>query len=289
MHDLEFMRFRGAKIGSRDVRVLRMGMGGSLSYEVHCFGDDAGIEVYEELMRVGKDFGITKLGVNQYMCNHTENGFPQSTFHFPGGILDEPGYVEYMKHIPDFYYDEAGSVPRGSLSRDIHDYYRNVIELGWEHMVDFDHEFIGKAALKEIAANRPRKMVTLVWNHDDLMKVFASYFEKGEEPYLDMPFPHDFGMMGPAENNFFQDRVLKDGKQVGVSMWRTYTLYYRETISICCIDPELAQVGTQVSLVWGDIGARQLEIRATVARFPYLDLPRNRDYDLTAIPAEMGG
>jgi len=69
-----------------------------------------------------------KLGVNQYMCNHTENGFPQSTFHFPRAILDEPGYAQHMKPIPDFYSDEAGPVPRGGLSQDIHD-YRNPIEL----------------------------------------------------------------------------------------------------------------------------------------------------------------
>jgi hypothetical protein len=51
-----------------------------------------------------------------------------------------------------------------------------------------------------------------------------------------MAFPHDFGIMGQAENRYFQHKVLKDGKVVGVSMWRTYTLYYRRTISLCCID-----------------------------------------------------
>lgn len=283
IHDLKFMRFSYHKIAGRDVRILRMGMGGSLSYEVHGFTDEAGIGVYNELIRVGREFGLVKLGVNQYMCNHTENGFPQGTFHFPGAILDDPGYVEYMK-TTEFYYDDSGAIPRGSLSTDIRDYYRHPLEVDWGHMVKFDHEFVGREALEKIAANNPRKMVTLVWNPEDIMKVFASFYEKGEEPYMDIPFPQEFGMMGAAENNFFQNKVLKDGKPVGVSMWRTYTLYYRDTISLCCIDAEFAKIGTEVSLVWGDIGQRQIEIRARVERFPYLDLTPNKDFDVEAIP-----
>jgi hypothetical protein len=36
---------------------------------------------------------------------------------------------------------------------------------------------------------------------------------------------------------------------------------------------------------WGDYGKRIKQIRATVERFPYLDLPRNEKYDLTAVPS----
>jgi glycine cleavage system aminomethyltransferase T len=35
LHDLGFTRFTDAKIAGHDVRVIRMGMGGTLSYEVH--------------------------------------------------------------------------------------------------------------------------------------------------------------------------------------------------------------------------------------------------------------
>lgn len=286
MHDLKFMRFKHCKIAGYEVRVLRMGMGGSLSYEIHGPRDE-GIDVYNEIWRVGQSYGLKKLGVNQYMCNHTENGFPQQTLHFPGAVLDDPGFIEYMKATNPDYYDESwttGSEPKGSWSTDIRDYYRNPLELGWGHMVKFDHEFVGREALEKIRDAGPRKMVTLVWNHEDIMKVFASYFEKDEEPYEDMAFPQDFGIMGPAENRFYQHKVLKDGKTVGVSMWRTYTLYYRETISLCCIDAELAEVGTDISLIWGNIGKRQLEIRAKVGRYPYLDLTPNKEFDLESIP-----
>lgn len=282
LHDLKFMRFRWFEVDGHKVRVLRMGMGGTLSYEVQGFTDDAGVDVYNEIWRIGQEYELKKMGVNQYQCNHTENGFPQSTFHFPGAIAQDPGYAEFMSKI-DFYYDEAASEPKGSWSTNIEDFCRNPYELGWGHMVNFDHEFTGKEALMKIKDNH-REMVTLVWNPDDLMNVFASYFEQGEEPYEDMPFPHDFGFMGAAENRYLQNKVSKNGKVVGVSMWRTYTLYYRATISLCCIDADQAEIGNEVVVTWGDIGKRQIDIRARVERYPFLDLPPNKDYDMESIP-----
>jgi glycine cleavage system aminomethyltransferase T len=73
IHDLKFMQFTSAKIAGYDVRILRMGMGGTLSYEVHGTMDHV-FEIYDEIMRVGEPYGITKMGVRAYMCNHTENG-----------------------------------------------------------------------------------------------------------------------------------------------------------------------------------------------------------------------
>lgn len=282
IHDLKFMRFRYFEVAGHTVRVLRMGMGGSLSYEVQGFTNEAGVDVYREIWKVGQKFGLKKLGVNQYMCNHTENGFPQSTLHFPGAISQDPGYAEFMSKI-DFYYDEAASEPKGSWSSNIEDYCRNPYELGWGHMVSFDHDFTGKEALMKIKENH-RELVTLVWNPEDIMKVLHSFFEEGEEPYEDMPFPQDFGFMGPAENRYLQNAVSKDGKIVGVSMWRTYTLYYRATISLCSIDADQAVIGNEVVIRWGDIGKRQIDIRAKVERYPFLDLTPNKEFDMETIP-----
>ena len=78
-----------------------------------------------------------------------------------------------------------------------------------------------------------------------------------------------------------------DGKDVGVSAAGVYSYYYREMISQCTIDLEHAEVGSEVILHWGDHGQRIKEIRATVARFPYLDLPSNKNYDLEAIPSHI--
>jgi glycine cleavage system aminomethyltransferase T len=286
LHDIKFMRFRSdCEIAGHPVRITRMGMAGTLSYEVQGDFEEAKLDVYNELMRVGKPFGLVKLGINAYMSNHSENGYPQAFLHFPNDF-NVPGYAEYTrKAMEGLHMDflQTAHYPGGTYSEDIKDFYRNPFELGWGHMVKFDHEFVGRAALEKIAKNH-REIVTLVWNPEDMMKVFASYFDKTEEPYMDMPFPQQISDKGALMNKFYNFKVLKDGKTVGFAMWRTYTLHYRETISMCCIDPEFSEIGTEVEIIYGDIGQRQLPIRAKVARYPYLDLPSNMTYDVETIP-----
>jgi glycine cleavage system aminomethyltransferase T len=287
LHDIQFMRFRSAVIAGHKVRVTRMGMAGTLAYEVHAFTIEDGLDVYNELMRVGKPLGLVRLGINAYMSNHTENGYPQIHLHFPGTSKSIKEYVDFLSkkmfQMRNELMMQPDYIPRGTLSANIQDYYRNPYELDWGHMVKFDHDFIGRNALEKIAKNH-RKMVTLVWNHEDMMKVFASFFEKGEEPYPDMAFPQEMLIKGVFFNKFFSYKVLKDGKTVGAAMWRTYTLYYRETLSLCCIDPEYSEIGTDVTILYGDVGTRTIEIRAKVERYPYLDLTPNYKFDVETIP-----
>jgi len=56
-------------------------------------------------------------------------------------------------------------------------------------------------------------------------------------------------------------------------------------ISICSINIELSQIGTEVTVLWGELGARQKEIHATVARYPYLDTERNEKVDANKYPS----
>ncbi|MCD8013723.1 MAG: hypothetical protein LUG99_11195 [Lachnospiraceae bacterium] len=81
IHDMKFMEFRNYSVLGRPVRVLRMGMGGTLAYEFHGAIEDA-LPVYEEIIRVGKNYDLKRLGMISYMLNHTENGFPQLGKHF---------------------------------------------------------------------------------------------------------------------------------------------------------------------------------------------------------------
>lgn len=72
-----------------------------------------------------------------------------------------------------------------------------------------------------------------------------------------------------------QDIVTKDGKIIGVASFETYSYYYREYICHCTMDVEEAYEGNQVVVHWGDHGQPIKEVRATVARHPYIDLARN--------------
>jgi vanillate/3-O-methylgallate O-demethylase len=78
---------------------------------------------------------------------------------------------------------------------------------------------------------------------------------------MDMPRDHR-GFM-------WADKVLKDGNLVGVSTSRGFSRYFRQMISLCTIDVEWSEIGTEVSVIWGNPGESQKEIRATVASAPY--------------------
>jgi glycine cleavage system aminomethyltransferase T len=96
--------------------------------------------------------------------------------------------------------------------------------------------------------------------------------------------------LGQAGGNLvlYADQVLKSGKAVGVSSGRAYSAWYRQMISLCSIDSGQAELGTRVTVLWGDPGVRQKEIGATVSRFPYLDVGRNEDVDVSEIACCIG-
>lgn len=57
------------------------------------------------------------------------------------------------------------------------------------------------------------------------------------------------------------------------------TLRYRNPI----------ELSTEVTVLWGDPGTKQKEIRATVSRFPYLHENRNEQVDVSTIPCRAPG
>ena len=111
----------------------------------------------------------------------------------------------------------------------------------------FDHEFIGRAALEKIAKKPKRQKVTLVWNGDDVDKVFSRLFHAGKfSKYIDLPLAN--------YSTLPFDKIVKGGKTVGVSTYTGYSFNERAMLSLACIDVKHAKPGTKVSVVWGEEG-----------------------------------
>lgn len=282
LHDIRFSGHRPSEIDGMPVRILRMGMAGTLSYEVHGKTRDA-IAIYDSLMAAGQPHGILKLGRIGYTMNHTQNGFPQAFVDFPGALGEDEGFKQYLgaqsARLP-------APVLTGSMGDDIRLRYRNPVELGWKNMIKFDHDFIGRRALEQEAASPRRTMVTLVWNPEDILDVHRSQFQPGEH-YLPMDHPMHF-TQAHARHVMHADQVLKDAKLTGISTGRMYSYRYRAMISLCSIDTENSELGTQVTVLWGNPGTRQKEIRATVSRFPFMNENRNENIDVITIPCRAG-
>jgi glycine cleavage system aminomethyltransferase T len=132
--------------------------------------------------------------------------------------------------------------------------------------------------LEKIADHQKRKKVTLVWNGDDVEHVMGCLFHgHGDTPkYIDLPLAN--------YSTLPYDKVLKDGKIVGLSTYTGYTYNERAMISLAMIDSEFSKPGNEVTLIWGEEGRGsskptverhvQTEIRATVAAAPYAEVAR---------------
>ncbi len=285
LKDLKFAHHEVIKINGKNVRILRLGMTGNIAYEVH--GDMAeAVEIYNTIWNAGKDMGMRKLGQLAYCMNHTEGGFPNINIHYPlpwyeSEDLGFKGFPDYLSSRPWFAFYNYNRRLIGSLGDDLQTRFVTPVDVGWASLIKFDHEFTGKAALEKAVANPPRTVVTLEWNADDIMEVYGSQFRGTDvEPYDYIEDrPNDVFYFEGDRFTYLTDKVLADGKMVGISVGRGVSNYYRRMISMAFIDPKYAAIGKELVIIWGDVGHPQKEIRATVSRYPYLDLDRNNEVD----------
>jgi vanillate/3-O-methylgallate O-demethylase len=270
LSDLAFLRYRNIRIAGKIVEVGRIGMSGNLAYEVRGPLED-GATVYDAIYQANREIGIERLGWRTYLVNHVEGGFPQMMWTFGSAMMDEPG-VKEMMGADHFAFNTQKTGSYDPANRRVR--LRDPFEVNWGSAVKFDHDFAGRSALEAIAEAPPRRTVTLRWNAEDVIDIYASLFRKGEEyKTMDLPTtpPWTHGMVEHA------DRVLLNGQEVGVSSGNIYSYYFRESLSMGCIDAELTEPGTELIVEWGDHGHRIKPVRVTVERFPYLSNARNSD------------
>jgi vanillate/3-O-methylgallate O-demethylase len=284
IRDIGFMHFRKIHINGREVWALRQGMSGEIGYELQGPAE-YGSEIYNTILKVGKEFGIRRMGSRVAMMNHLEACFPTITHDYLPAICgkaEKEYFDSYNIEMTDGRsrgwfrsFDRCLKVKGSFEADDISAWYRSPVELGWTKEIKFDHDFYGREALEAEVAHPRRTIVTLVWNADDVIDVVTSLFRQGEEPYdfMDMPRHQWFCM--------YANKVLKGDQLVGVMTSRGFSYYFRQMLSLCTIDIDFSKPGTEVAVVWGDPGTRQKHIRATVAPAPYKK--DNRRIDVTKL------
>lgn len=261
LHDLKFMYATDAKIEDRDIWILRTGMAGTLGYEVHGNIEDAHF-VYEKLLAVGKKYGLQRLGRYAYVNAHCEGSIPQIAEHFA-----TPIYPVVL----------SGSLPRNSELK-----FRSPIDLGWEKLIKFNHEFTGKAALEKELAGPHRTAVHLLWNKEDIVKVMAGSMDPNLR-YDTMDLVCDYDYIRNNEGIHI-DAVYAGDTMIGASSGRMLSPKTRDMLSIASISTEYAVEGKEVEILWGNPGTNQVRIRATVTLFPYIKEGRNENFDTETIP-----
>ena len=278
LRDVDFMRSGTIEIAGTDVRAVRFGMSGEVGFELH--GPAAAKEaVWETIRKAGEPFDIRRLSVKTSAINQLEAGIATRIRDFISAIFGDE-MAEYRAYLRENAHRDLLTHPiEGSFEADdVSAWYRSPVELGWTYS-KFDHDFVGREAVEAETADPERTFVTLEWNADDVIDVYASLFGDGAtHKYMDMPHQQKRSMVA--------DRVLIDGEEVGVATMRGYSYYFREMLSLCTIDVEYSDPGTEVTVIWGEgtdpvsptVEAHvEKEIRATVASRPYKEDRRRAD------------
>src|SRR5262252_5361820 len=225
--DIKFFHTDYINIAGRKVRALRHGMSGQPGLEV--WGPYA--EYYEiraAILEAGAEFGIVAVGARAYATKALESGWITSPL---PAIYTGDEMRSYREWLPAVGYEGRGGSLGGSfVSANIEDYYMTPYQLGYGHMVKFDHDFIGREALERLDRASQRRKVTLAWNHEDVTKIFASIFDPSVVPYKFLELP----VSNYASANY--DSILLDGKLVGYSMFSGYSGNERSMLSLSTID-----------------------------------------------------
>ena len=289
IHDLKFAQNKVIRIADTDVTIHRLGMSGALAYEMH--GDFSKVDdVYAAIAEAGKDKGLRQQGIAQYCRNHTQGGYPNQgiTFWYP--YMEDKALVDYLNQSDNWFFKTMtmGYPFAGSAADDKENGFATPYDVKWGYLVNFDHDFIGKEALQKIAKNQPNTVVTLEWNAEDIGAAYAAQFNGKEFDTRD-----DISLVGDgADNMFFTgvpmitiSKVFADGKQIGRTHGRTHDFYHNRMISLAYIEKEYAVEGKELTVIWGNNPETQVEIRATVAQFPYFNEEyRNETFDVEKIP-----
>jgi glycine cleavage system aminomethyltransferase T len=241
-------------------------MAGQPGFELFGPWED-GEAVLTALLRAGEDHGLVRVGAKAYSTTNLGSGWVPAPL--PAIFGDDPLLAEYRDWLPVV---KVGSIGGSLDSADIADYYLTPYDIGYGKTVKFDHDFIGREALEAMAQTAPtRTKVTLIWNAEDVTAAIGSLYRPGPgAKYIEVP--------KARYATHHEDKVLKNGEQVGISLDVGYLANEREMVSLATIDSSLAEPGTEVTVVWGEnpVSAkpavephRQVEIRAVVAPCPY--------------------
>jgi glycine cleavage system aminomethyltransferase T len=271
--ELKFFNWRTERIAARDVCALRHGMAGQPGWEL--FGPwDEGAAVHEALVSAGEEFGLKLVGGRAYSSNALESGWIPSPL---PAVYTGESLRAYREWLPADGYEGSASIGGSFSSNDIEDYYFTPWDLGYGHLIKFDHDFIGRDALAEMATAEHRTKVTLALDDENVARTIGTMFQKtGRAKFID--WPSAVYAMHPF------DRVAMDGETVGISTWIGYSANEGKMLTLAVLDDGYAEPGTEVTFVWGEEGGGsakptvephvQAEMRAVVSPVPYVEAVR---------------
>lgn len=270
--EIPFFRMAEFTIAGTPVRALNHTMAGVPGREftgLELWGPrEHATAVLDALLAAGQEFGLRRGGERAYLSAANESGWIPVVV---PGIYTSPDLEDYRRWLKPGI--ETFIPLDGSFHSDvIEDYYLDPWDLGYGHLVRFDHDFVGRDALERLSAEPKRRKVWLEWNVADASAVIADalFAEGSDRPRLvDLPNSSSSGAL--------YDEVRSGDELVGFSTWGGYTTNMRRIVTTGILEESVAD-GAEVIITWGraDGGRgkalvlphRQRELRAIVHHRP---------------------
>lgn len=175
--------------------------------------------------------------------------------------------------MPASSFDGAAALGGSFVSESICDYYFTPWDLDYGRLIRFDHDFVGRAALEEMAKKPHRKKVSLVVNATDAMEIYRSQMIPGRNGKgMEMPSAHYAA--------YPYDAVYDaNGNCVGVSTYAAFLAPDNCWVTLAVVDSAVAVNGTELTILWGEPNGGsnrptverhvQMEMRGTVSGWPF--------------------
>ena len=258
LDDIKFFHEKAVDLDGRKFSALRHGMAGEAGFEFIGPWEISGF-VKDALLTAGEPFGLQQVGGRVYYTLGVDSGWLATPV---PGIYEGPADAGFRAFTKVFSYEGMSALQGSYFSKNIEDYYVNPYELGYGRSINLDHEFTGRDALTQKKDEVRRKKVTLVWNMDDVDRVF--------------------GVGRDIVRTYTKDRVLFADATVGISEYSASSAAEDTIHSIARVDLAQSVPGTEVELHWGqhpglaDPGFSDFQtIRATVQPAPYHEYARS--------------
>lgn len=264
---IKFFRMGEFEVAGHRVQALSHTMAAAPGAEntgLEIFGSEEHHKAFlDALLTAGKELGLVRGGSIAYGSTLAESAWIPLPV---PAIYSSDSMREYRQWLPEVGFESMGVFLAGSYRPDtIEGYYRTPWDLGYGHMIKFDHEFIGRDALEQMAKGDTGKKVWLVWNLDDARRVVAGS-ELGEPEQLRPLDPFKMSVQ-------YHDQVLDGDQLLGTTHVHAYTVNVG-WVSIASIQAQHVVDGQEVEILWGDYDGgtgnpyvpnhTQTRIRATV-------------------------
>jgi vanillate/3-O-methylgallate O-demethylase len=266
--EIKFFNMDWINVGGTRVRALRHGMAGVPGLELYGPYDDYD-RIRDAILEAGEGHDLVPVGSRAYATNTLESGWIPSPL---PAVYTGEALRPYREWLPANSYEASGTIGGSFVSDNIEDYYVTPYEIGYGIYVKFDHDFIGREALERIADQPHRRKVTFEWNSDDVVRAYATMFDRDgpNVKYMDWP------LSNYASTSF--DRIMMGDRVVGASMFGGYSYNEKRMLSLGMVDPEIKE-NDILTLVWGEPDggtgkttvepSTQTEIRVKVSAVPY--------------------